>query len=122
MINGRLRTAALSLTLVVCLGAILVTTSCSSNESKAKKAIQEYMKNQGIKDLVMDSFFADANFPGKAYASATVTYNFASAGGNPQREFLGFILAQEGDGWRIERSAGYTKNQEQAAKFLAGVK
>ena len=122
MINGRLRTYALVFTALACVGAVLITTSCSSNESKAKTAIQEYMKNQGIKDLVMDSFFPDPNTPGKAYASATVTYNFASSGGNPQREFLGFILAQEGNGWRIERAAGYTKDRQQAARYLAGLK
>lgn len=122
MINERLRISTFVFTLLVCMGTVLATASCSTNESKAKKAIQEYMKNQGIKDLTMDSFFPDPNSPAKAYASATVTYNFASSGGNPQREFLGFIMAKEGDGWRIERSAGYTKEQQQAAKFLAGTK
>jgi hypothetical protein len=106
---------------LLCLGVLLLT-SCSSNEAKAKKLIQEYMKNQGITDLQVDSFFTDSNIPGKAYTSATVTYNFASSGGNPQREFLGFILAKEGSGWRIERTATYTKTQEQASKFLAGGK
>lgn len=106
---------------LICLG-VLLFTCCASNEAKAKKLIQEYMKNQGITDLQMDSFFTDPNIPGKAYTSATVTYSFASSGGNPQREFLGFILAQEGNGWRIERTAPFTKNQEQASKFLAGGK
>lgn len=122
MTNSRLRISSFIITLVFCLGAVVATMSCSTNESKAKKVIQEYMKNQGVRDLKMDSFFTDANFPGKAYASATVTYDFASSGGNPQREFLGFILAQEGDGWRIERATGYTKDRQQAAKFLAGTK
>lgn len=80
------------------------------------------MKNQGITDLKMDSFFTDPTFPGKAYTSATVTYDFASSAGNPQREFLGFILTKEGDAWRIERTASYTKDQQQAAKLLAGGK
>lgn len=122
MTNGRLRNRTFALTLLVCLGTVFATTSCSTNEAKAKEAIQEYMKNQGITDLTLDSFFTDPNFPGKAYTSATVTYNFASSGGNPQREFLGFILTQEGNGWRIERSASYTKDQHQAAKLLAGGK
>jgi hypothetical protein len=122
MTNGRLRNRTFALTLLVCLGTVFATTSCSTNESKAKKVIQEYMKNQGITDLTLDSFFTDPNFPGKAYTSATVTYNFATSGGNPQREFLGFILTQEGNGWRIERTAPYTKDQQQAAKFLAGGK
>lgn len=123
MINGRLRSrTTIFFTLLVCAGAIFATTSCASNESKARKIIQEYMKNQGITDLKVDSFFTNPSVPGKAYTSATVTYNFASAGGNPQREFLGFILAQEGSGWRIERPSGYTKDEQQAAKFLAGGK
>ena len=122
MTNGRLRNLTIVSTLLLCLGTVFSTTSCATNESKAKKVIQEYMKNQGITDLKVDSFFTDPNFPGKAYTCATVTYNFASSGGNPQREFLGFILTQEGDGWRIERNASYTKDQQQAAKFLAGGK
>jgi len=108
--------------LLVCLSTVFATTSCSTNESKAKKVIQEYMKNQGITDLTVDSFFTDPKIPGKAYTSATVTYNFASSGGNPQREFLGFILTQESNGWRIERTTSYTKDQQQAAKYLAGGK
>ena len=122
MTNGRLRSRTFVLTLLVSLGTVFATTSCSTNESKAKKVIQEYMKNQGITDLTVDSFFTDPNTPGKAYTSATVIYNFASSGGNPQREFLGFILTQEGNGWRIERTASYTKDQQQAAKLLAGGK
>jgi len=121
MIINKIMRKRILFVLLLCLGG-LVSTSCSSNEAKAKKLIQEYMKNQGITDLQMDSFFTDPNIPGKAYTSATVTYNFASSGGNPQREFLGFILAQEGSGWRIERAASYTKNQEQASKILAGGK
>ena len=122
MTNGRLRIRTFAFTLLLCLGTVFSTTSCSTNEAKAKKVIQEYMKNQGITELIMDSFFTDPKFPGKAYTSATVTYNFASSGGNPQREFLGFILTQEGDGWRIERATSYTKDKVQAAKLLEGGK
>jgi hypothetical protein len=110
------------LALLLCMGTVFATTSCSSNESKAKALIEEHMKNQGVTDLTIDSFFTDPNIPGKAYTSATVTYNFASSDGKPQREFLGFILAKEGAGWRIERRTGYTKGQEQASKLLAGGK
>jgi hypothetical protein len=122
MINGRLRKSTLSFTLLMCLVAVFFTTSCTSNESKAKALIQEFMKNQGINDLQIDSFYTDSNQPGKAYTSATVTYNFASSGGNAQREFLGFILSKEGSGWRIDRTTSYTKDQQQAFKLLAGGK
>jgi|SRR5215471_1724682 len=122
MINKNIQMPAMILAFVVCLTSALLFSSCASNESKARKAVQEYMKNQGITDLTMDSFFTSPDAPGKAYTSATVTYNFATSDGRPQREFLGFILTKEGSGWRIERSTGYTKDQQQAIKFLAGLK
>jgi len=108
--------------LSMCLGTVLFFSSCAGNESKAKKAIQEYLKNQGITDLAMDSFFTSPSVPEKAYASATVTYNFASSDGRPQKEFLGFVLAKEGSGWRIERNTGYTKDEQQALRYVQGLK
>ena len=122
MIRDRIRIGTIILTVMFCVGTLVSTTACSSNESKAKKLIEEYMKNQGITDLKMDSFFTTPDVPSKAYASATVTYNFATSDGRPQKEYLGFILVREGSGWRIERPAGYTKDQQQAAKFIAGLK
>ena len=122
MINRKFLNRTLFLTLLLCCGTVLLTTSCSSNESKAKVVIQEFMKNQGVTDLNVDSFFTDPSLPGKAYSSATVTYNFASSGGNAQREFLGFIMEKEGSGWRIERTTSYTKDKQQAIKLLAGGK
>ena len=121
MINVSLSKRAILLGLFLCLAAAF-TTACSSDESKARTLIQEYMKNQGVTDLKVDSFITDPSMPGKAYTSATVTYNFASSAGNPQREFLGFILTQEGSGWRIERPAAYTKDQQYAVKLLGGLK
>jgi hypothetical protein len=118
--NSEIRSIIFALS--VCLSATVLFSSCASNESKAKKAIQEYLKNQGVTDLTMDSFFTSSSVPGKAYTSATVTYNFATSDGKPQREFLGFILAQEGSGWRIERNVGYTKEEQQAIKILSGQK
>jgi hypothetical protein len=122
MTEQRHTVRAMIVALVLCMGTVFAMTSCSSNESKAKALIEEQMKNQGVTDLKMDSFFTDPNIPGKAYTSATVTYNFASSDGKPQREFLGFILAKEGSGWRIERRTGYTTDQQQASKLMAGGK
>ena len=104
------------------LATLLGMTSCANNEGKAKKAVEEYLKNQGATKVVMDLFYTNKDYPDKAYASATITYNFASSSGNPQREFLGFILARDGDGWRIEKNASYTKEEDQAARYLAGGK
>lgn len=108
--------------LLLCLVTAFSTISCTSNESKAKALVQEYMKNQGITDLKIDSFVTDPGMPGKAYTSATVTHSFATSAGTPQKEFLGFILTKEGDGWRIERPTSYTRDQQQAVKLIAGLK
>ena len=123
MTNGRFRHRGFAFALLVLsAGVAIATASCSSNESKVKKVIQESLKIHGVTDVVVDLFYTDPNFPDKAYTSATLTYNFATAEGKPQREFIGFILAREGDGWRIERNVSYTKEPHQAAKYLAGGK
>jgi hypothetical protein len=122
MINKNSQMRAIIFALSMCLVTIVFFSSCASNESKAKKVIQEHLKNQGITDLTMDSFFTSPSVPGKAYTSATVTYNFATSDGRPQKEFLGFVLDKEGSGWRIERTAGYTKDEQQAIKFMQGLK
>lgn len=122
MIRTNSQFSGIIFALSVCLGVIVLFSSCASNESKAKKVIQEYVKNQGVTDLTMDSFFTSSSVPGKAYTSATLTYNFSTSDGKPQREFLGFILAQEGSSWRIERNVGYTKDEQLAIKFLSGQK
>ena len=117
------RKRALTLMLLMaCLGMLLSTVSCSGNEANAKKAIQEYLKNQGVIELTVDLFYADPNFPDKAYASATTTYNFAGSEGKPKREFLGYILTREGTGWKVERNVSYTTERQKAATYLAGGK
>ena len=122
MTIGRLRNHVSALALLaLCAGAI-ATVSCTSNESRVKRLLQESLKPHGVTDVVVDLFYTDPNFPDKAYTSATLTYNFATAEGTPQREFIGYVLAREGDGWRIERSTGYTKESRQAAQYLAGGK
>lgn len=123
MTIGRLRKRVYTLVLfAVCAGTSLATLSCSNNESKVKKLLQDTLKPHGVTDVIVDLFHTDPNVPDKAYASATLTYNFATAEGKPQREFSGFILVRDGDGWRIEQNASYTKEPQQAAKYLAGGK
>lgn len=118
-----IRNRALSLALITaCLGLLLSTASCSGNESKAKQALQEYLKGQGVTDLNVDLLYTDPNLPDKAYASATATYNFAGSDGKLKREFLGYILAREGTGWKVERNTSYTTERQKAATYLAGGK
>lgn len=121
MVNRTFRTWTFVFTLSLALSALLATISCAGNESRAKKAIEEYMKGQGTTNLTLDAYYATSTGD-RAYASATVTYNFANSSGEMQKEYLGFILAREGAGWRIERNAGYTTDKEKAETYLAGGK
>ncbi len=121
MINRFRRRILIFPLLLLCLASLLAV-ACSSNKARAKDVIAEYLKNQGTRDLTVDLFYTDPNFPDKAYTSATVTYNFATSKGTFQQEFLGFILARDGNAWRIERTAGYTKEEQKAATYLAGGK
>jgi hypothetical protein len=65
MINMNSQIRAIILGLLVCLGTGLLFSSCASNESKAKKVIQEYLKGQGVTELTLDSFVTSPNNPGK---------------------------------------------------------
>ena len=102
--------------------ACLLNTSCASNESKAKAAVTEHLVGQGVTDIKVDLFCPDKNAPDRAYTSVTVTYNFMSSSGNPQHDYMGFILTRADKGWRVERNTSYTKEEQKAAVYLAGGK
>lgn len=104
---------------LACFCATLSIMGCSSDKSKAKALIAEYMNGQGVTDIKIDVFYTSPSYPDKAYTSATVTYNFASSDGKPQREFLGFVLNRVGNDWHIEKNTRYTAAENQAEKFLA---
>ena len=102
--------------------ALAVMSACSNPSDKAKLAVEEYLKNQKIQDLKLDLFCTNPSFPDKAYASVTVTHSFANAEGVPQKEFLGYILKQDGQDWKVDRSATYTKEKQRAMDLVAGIK
>src|SRR5689334_2235839 len=97
----RPRTAFLAAVILFSLSLVLMT-ACSADKTKAKALVNEYLANQGTTDIVIDIFHRGQNQRDKAYTSATVTYNFASSEGKPQKEYLGFVLNQAEGGWRIE--------------------
>ena len=101
---------------------LISTAACESKESKAKKAVREYLKNLAVRDLQVAMFHPGKDDPSKAYIAVDVTYNFATGGGEFQHEYLGYILKQEGQGWAVEKSAGYTKEPGRAEDYIAGKK
>ena len=97
-------------------------SACSNPSEKARLAVEEHLKNQKIQDLKLDLFCTNPSFPDKAYASVTITHSFANAEGTPQKEYLGYILKQDGRDWKVDHSATYTKEQQRAMDLVAGVK
>lgn len=101
---------------------LLINLSCASRETKARKAVEEYLKNQGLRDLNVDMFHTSKDIPDKAYISVTVTHSYATSDGSFQREMLGYILNKNGQGYSVDKPASYTKDEERAETLLAGKK
>lgn len=124
MNNGRFslsKTSLISLALISCF-ALASTTSCASREAKGRKAVEDYLRNQGLRDLKVDLFHTSKDYPDKAYISVTATYNYATADGSFQREMLGYILKQDGQRYTLEQNTTYTTDQQRAETLLAGKK
>jgi hypothetical protein len=109
--------AILALSVLTLVGTI----ACSNHGEQARLAIEQHLKGQSVQDVKLDLFHA-GEAPDRAYASVTITHNFANAEGKPQLEYLGYILKRDGDTWTVERSAGYTKEEQKARILLAGGK
>jgi hypothetical protein len=103
---------------------LTLASACSSRQEKARKAVEAYLQSQGlgIREMTVDLFHPADNLPGKAYIAVTVTYNFASSEGKFQKEYLGYILKQDGPNWVVENNTLYTKDKNRAETALAGGK
>src|SRR3954447_8097286 len=117
----RAKTQTVSLLIFFTLLLALVS-ACSSKQEKARKAVEEKLKNQGVREMTVDFFHPADNMPDKAYIAVTVTYNFATGDGSFQKEYLGYILKQDGQNWAVERPTLYTKEKDRAETALAGRK
>ena len=84
--------------------------------------MEEKLQNQGVREMTVDFFHPAENLQDEAYIAVTVTYNFASGNGAFQKEYLGYILKQDGQNWAVERTAPYTKDKDRAEAALAGRK
>ncbi|HLG13773.1 MAG TPA: hypothetical protein VJH03_04495 [Blastocatellia bacterium] len=107
---------------VALLFIIITSTGCSRDRAAAKAAIEDHLKDQGVVEMKLDLFYTNSQFPDKAYASATVTFNFATADGSPQKGHMGFVLQRQQDGWKVEKSEKYTTDEGKANTVLSGKK
>ena len=118
-IRARLRVL---LTGILLCAAPFLTASCSNDQAKAKKVVQEYLQSQNPRDVQVDFFYVDRNHPDKSYVGVTATYNYATSKGDFQKEYLGYVLKQDGNGWAVEKNVAYTKDQTRASTLIAGGK
>jgi hypothetical protein len=109
--------------LIILLQLILLLftlSACKGQKSAVPKALQEYLNNQGVQETLVDLDYTSPTVPDKRYVSITVTYNFSTSSGKPQKEYLGFVLKSDGGDWQIDRHTTYTVNQQKAKDLLAG--
>ena len=101
--------------------ALLLFASCSKREAQIPKSLEEMLNSHGVQQIQIDLDYQSPDISDKKYISLTATYNFATADGKPQREFLGYILKYDGHDWRVEKRTTYTKNEQKAKDLLSGV-
>jgi hypothetical protein len=99
---------------------LFIFSSCKKQELPVPKVLQDYLSNQGVQQTIVDLDYSDAITPDRKYIALTVTYNFSTSDGKPQKEFLGFILKSDGSDWQIDRKAVYTINQQKAKDLISG--
>jgi len=117
----RARTQTVGLLIFFTLLLTLVS-ACNSKQEKARKAIEEKLKNMPVREMTVDFYHPADNMPDKAYVAVTVTYNYATSDGSFQKEYLGYILKQDGQNWSVEQNTLYTKDKGRAENALAGRK
>ena len=106
---------------LLCL-CLLSLVSCSKDQKKAAEAADTYLKGVGLKETKLDLFCTSPSAPDKAYVAITGTWGFADASGKQQKEFYGFIMRKDGDGWTIVGPTAYTDDKEKALVYLGGGK
>lgn len=103
--------------------SLLIISSCSSaKQQDIPSSLIDYLKNSGAQDIHKDYEFVSPSSTNRKYMALTITYNFSTAEGKPQKEYLGYILRQDNQDWKIEKNTTYTVNEQKAKDLLAGGK
>lgn len=120
--SKRMLTAKFLVLLITITFLSLVATSCSGESVAAADALTDYLKAQGVIEVKTDIFVSDPNTSERAYIAATLTHNFATAEGNLQKEYAGYILTKSDGKWTINERTKYTKETDKAILYLSGSK
>lgn len=109
------------LLIVVMAAGFLVLSACDNQAKRAKEAVDQKLKPMAPKKTELGVFAVDPAAADRAYISVTVTWNFADASGQYQREFLGYVLKKDGDGWQVDgQPIKFTDDKNVAIQLLQG--
>ena len=111
----------LLLVILLSIGFLSTQSSCSKSDHIPPELNDQLMAS-GVQDIKLDFTYQNPDIPNKKYQAITVTYNFSTADGTPQKEYRGFILKYENDTWKMDHSTSYTKSAEKAKSLLEGKK
>ena len=118
---GKLSLSNQSFLLVSCILPLFLLFGCHSS-AKIPPELETQLKVSGVKDVTLDFTYQSPDLPDKKYLAITVTYNFSTAEGTPQKEYRGFILKLEDGNWKVDHNTSYTKNSERAKLLMEGKK
>src|ERR1051325_6897617 len=122
MRSGQLNYRLFAAIVVLLLISLPVLLSGCSGSGKIPPELENQLKSTGVKDINLDFSFQSPDMPDKKYLALTVTYNFSTADGTPQKEYRGYILKRDNGSWKVEHSTGYTKNSSRAKDLMEGRK
>jgi hypothetical protein len=95
-------------------------TACKKSSQAIPQSLDNYLKSNGVVDIQVDYEYSLPSIPDKKYLAVTATYNFSTAEGKPQKEYLGYILKLVDNDWKIDRNTTYTKTEQKAKDLLSG--
>ena len=107
---------------VIIILALTALASCSGEEKRAFKPVEEYLKKMGAREVKAGMFVTRQDFPDRAFLSVVATWNFADAKGDPQKESLAYLMKKEGETWTIERNLHFTDDKAKARELIEGRK
>jgi hypothetical protein len=99
-----------------------VCLNCGKKDGDIPKSLVDYLKSNGVQEIHKDYELSSPSAGGRKYLALTVTYNFSTGEGKVQKEYLGYILRQDNQEWKVERNTAYTVNEQKAKDLLAGGK
>jgi hypothetical protein len=124
MLKSRKRNGLLRICGILSLGLIAMVSlqGCSSDGKRATKAVEDYLKPFGVREVKLEAFHTSKDFPDKAYISVVVTYNNADTTGKYETHHSAYIVRRDGEAWAIVKRAAYTTDEAKAMDYLAGIK